>query len=145
MEVTSLGDALQVQFERLPVTAVVKVTVWRRGHEQQVRPSFPLFQVHMFCLYSFVFHRFLFPSLYVFVFHLSFIYFHFSSLFWIEKCGFTCQRGSESSFHSASSSAGRLHHAGRADGAARRRPSGRSRVLRQSADGPRQSALQSQH
>lgn len=37
MEVTSLGDALQVQFERLPVTAVVKVTVWRRGYEQQVR------------------------------------------------------------------------------------------------------------
>lgn len=39
MEVTSLGDALQVQFERLPVTAFVKVTVWRRGYEQQVRPS----------------------------------------------------------------------------------------------------------
>lgn len=39
MEVTSLGDALQVQFQRLPVTAVVKVTVWRRGYEQQVRPS----------------------------------------------------------------------------------------------------------
>lgn len=82
MEVTSLGDALQVEFERLPVTAVVKVTVWRRGYEQQVRPSFLLFQVHMFCLYSFVSHLFLFQSLYVFVF-----FFHFSSPFWIEKCG----------------------------------------------------------
>lgn len=94
MEVTSLGDALQVQFERLPVTAVVKVTVWRRGYEQQVRPSCSRSTCSAFIPSCFIFSRF---HLFTFLF---FICFHFSSLFWIEKCGFIGERGSESSFDS---------------------------------------------
>ncbi|KAM3866125.1 interleukin-20 receptor subunit beta [Diretmus argenteus] len=35
MTVAALGDALQVSFKDLPLTAVVSVTVWRKGHELQ--------------------------------------------------------------------------------------------------------------
>nr|XP_046263765.1 cytokine receptor family member B16 isoform X2 [Scatophagus argus] len=35
MEVTAVGDALQVWFDKLPVTAVINVTVWKRGDELQ--------------------------------------------------------------------------------------------------------------
>ena len=36
MEVLVLGDSLQVSFDKLPPTAVVRVTVWKRGEELQV-------------------------------------------------------------------------------------------------------------
>lgn len=39
MTVTVVGDALQVSFEKLPLTAAVNVTVWKRGDELQVRRS----------------------------------------------------------------------------------------------------------
>ncbi|XP_029309107.1 interleukin-20 receptor subunit beta [Cottoperca gobio] len=35
MAVTALGDSLQVSFNKLPLTAVVSVTVWKRGDELQ--------------------------------------------------------------------------------------------------------------
>ncbi|XP_051234157.1 cytokine receptor family member B16 isoform X2 [Dicentrarchus labrax] len=35
MVVTAMGNALQVSFEKLPLTAVVRVTMWKRGNEQQ--------------------------------------------------------------------------------------------------------------
>ncbi|KAM7379838.1 hypothetical protein PAMP_005358 [Pampus punctatissimus] len=35
MTVTVTGDALQVSFEKLPLTAAVSVTVWRRGDERR--------------------------------------------------------------------------------------------------------------
>uniref|UniRef100_A0A8C4HKE8 Fibronectin type-III domain-containing protein n=1 Tax=Dicentrarchus labrax TaxID=13489 RepID=A0A8C4HKE8_DICLA len=40
MVVTAMGNALQVSFEKLPLTAVVRVTMWKRGNEQQVRVHF---------------------------------------------------------------------------------------------------------
>uniref|UniRef100_A0A671WZ13 Fibronectin type-III domain-containing protein n=1 Tax=Sparus aurata TaxID=8175 RepID=A0A671WZ13_SPAAU len=50
MLVTAVGDVLQVSFNKLPHPAVISVTVWRKGDEQQVRiyftslfPSFVLF------------------------------------------------------------------------------------------------------
>ena len=50
MVVTAVGDVLQVSFNKLPHPAVVSVTVWKKGDEQQVRvyftslfPSFVLF------------------------------------------------------------------------------------------------------
>uniref|UniRef100_A0A3Q3WI99 Fibronectin type-III domain-containing protein n=1 Tax=Mola mola TaxID=94237 RepID=A0A3Q3WI99_MOLML len=42
MEVMVVGDSLQVLFHELPVSAVVRVTVWKRGDERQVRVLFVL-------------------------------------------------------------------------------------------------------
>ena len=49
MAVTVVGDALQVSFNKLPLTAVVMVTVWKRGEELQVRVYLPLFP--LFCFF----------------------------------------------------------------------------------------------
>lgn len=35
MVVSAVGDALQVSFDKLPLTAIVRVTVWERGDEQE--------------------------------------------------------------------------------------------------------------
>lgn len=43
MEVTAVGDGLQVSFDKLPVIAVIRVTVWRKGDELKVRRYFFLF------------------------------------------------------------------------------------------------------
>ncbi|XP_051809152.1 cytokine receptor family member B16 [Acanthochromis polyacanthus] len=40
MSVTTSGDALQVTFSKLPPSAAVSVTVWKKGDETQVIPSF---------------------------------------------------------------------------------------------------------
>uniref|UniRef100_G3PT94 Fibronectin type-III domain-containing protein n=1 Tax=Gasterosteus aculeatus TaxID=69293 RepID=G3PT94_GASAC len=42
MAVTVAGDALQVSFLQLPPTAVVMVTVWKKGHELQVPSLLPV-------------------------------------------------------------------------------------------------------
>lgn len=38
-----MGDGLQVSFDKLPVIAVIRVTVWRKGDELKVRHYFFIF------------------------------------------------------------------------------------------------------
>lgn len=40
MEVTAVGDGLQVSFDKLPVIAIIRVIVWRKGDELKVRRFF---------------------------------------------------------------------------------------------------------
>lgn len=65
MVVSAVGDALQVSFDKLPLTAIVRVTVWERGDEQEVRVYF-----------TFLFLFFLFFLLFFLFLHLILYFFH---------------------------------------------------------------------
>lgn len=92
MSVKVVGDALQVSFEKLPLTSVVRVTVWKRGDALQVR-VLPPFYIFYICISSFLhvsslllsseFIPFLSPFFVIlfFVFPLMFLFVRYPPLF----------------------------------------------------------------